>query len=393
MVKDSIAALLKEMEKKYDLRVGPLSAVAEEVEVLPTGDLAIDYITGVGGLPLGRSVELFGLPSSGKTTTGLQAAALLQQRIIREDTDDLIVYMDYEHALDRKYAANLGLNVEHPSFLIAQPDNLEQGTNVSLELIETGKVRLVVTDSVAAMTPVDVVNGEVGQVAVATQARLMSTYLKKLTPLLSEHRTCGVFLNHEMELFQMGGARRPGMPAPTSTPGGKALKFYASVRIQYRQIRNIKAKVYDPLSGGPTDRVESTMVRVKVVKNKVAPPFRECIVRVRFGRGFDSFWSALQALIGHKRIVYRQGYYYFDKFPELVEPTMARSATQRPYVHGEAAMLQFADAHPEWRDLVIRTATEIVDMADEHAFDTQDAAEEEAEDAVPSLVGEESVFS
>jgi recombination protein RecA len=354
----SMASVLAKVAKTYDLRAGSLDMVADRVEAISTGNLAIDDILGVNGLPIGRSVELYGLPSSGKTTTGLQAAAQLQKAIIESGRDEYIVYSDFEHALDRDYAVQLGLNLSHPSFVFTQPDNFEQGANAVLEMIQTGQVRLAIWDSVAAMTPANMLGEEVGKASVALQARLMSDFLKKLNPLLHSERCCGVFLNHEMEVMDMGGPRRPGLPPRRSTPGGRALKYYASVRVEYRPIEAIKGTAQDPLTATEVNRIEGYTVKVKVVKNKVAPPMREAMVKVRFGRGFDNGWTALQILTAHGRIKSSSGYYYFNAVPELVTPDMGRSPNGRPYLRSESGVLDYMDAHPEWRDLLVSTARE-----------------------------------
>ncbi len=355
----SIASVLKKVQKDYGLRVGSLSAIAEDVEAIPSGNIAIDDIIGVGGLPLGRSVELYGPPSSGKTTTAMQAAVNLQKKIIAEGLDEYILYSDFEHALDRDYAEALGLDMDHPSFLFCQPDNFEQGAQSAVELIRTGAIRLGIWDSVAAMTPADMLTADVGKATVALQARLMSDFMKKLNPLLDEKNCCAVFLNHIQDVISIGGFQPPGPPR-TTTPGGKALKFYASLRMEYQQVKNITAVMVDELTGGDVKRVEATNVRVRVVKNKIGNPFREAVVRVRFGRGFDNFWSALQILTGRGLVSLTTGYYYFDKVPELVHVDMAMSKTGRPLIHGEESVLTFADDHPEWRELAIQKAKELI---------------------------------
>lgn len=355
----SISSVLKKVQKDYGLRVGSLSAVADDVEAIPSGNIAIDDITGVGGLPLGRSVELYGQPSSGKTTTALQAAANLQRKIIAEGLEEYILYSDFEHALDKTYACSLGLDLDHPSFLFCQPDNFEQGAQSAVELIRTGSVRLGIWDSVAAMTPADMLTADVGKASVALQARLMSDFMKKLNPLLDEKNCCAVFLNHIQDVISIGGFQPPGPPR-TTTPGGKALKFYASVRMEYQQVKNITAAMVDQLTGAEVKRVEATNVRVRVVKNKVGPPFREAVVRVRFGRGFDDFWSALQILVGRGQVVCTTGYYYFDKMSDLIHEDMAHSKTGRPLIHGEDAVLSFADEHPVWRATAIASARKLI---------------------------------
>jgi recombination protein RecA len=348
----SMAATLAKLSKQYEIRAGSLASIADEVTSISSGNLAIDHVLGVGGLPVGRNVELYGPPSCGKTTTAIQAAAELQRKIISEGLDWYIIYLDYEHAMDPKYVRALGLDVDHPSFIFAQPDNFEQGANLAIGLIETGKVRLMIADSVASMTPETMTGQEVGKATVALQARLMSDFLKKLNALIH-------FLNHINEVLDMGGGGRPGVKR-YSTPGGRALKFYASVRVEYKQVENIRAAYRDPLSGVMVERPEASTVKVRVVKNKVAPPFQECVVRVRFGRGFDNGWTALQVLTSYSKIKKSGAYYYFNATPELIHEDMSTSSTGRPYIQGEPKMMAFMDAHPEWRELAISMATQLV---------------------------------
>lgn len=353
----SITDILNDISKKTDLRFG----VIEETQWISTGNLGINYVAG-NGLPLGRSVELYGPPSSGKTTTGLQAAAVLQQQIIAEKRDEYILYLDYEHALDTDYCAALGLDIEHDSFLLAQPHSMEQGAEAALRLIGTGKVRLSIWDSVAAMAPIARLEGEFDQrTAAMNKARLMSGLMLQLTPLLHKNNSCAVFINHLMESVEMGG--RPGMPPKVTTPGGKALKFYASVRLEYRQIGNAKGKATDPLTQEVTNQSTATQVKVKCVKNKVAAPFREAEVRVRYGHGFDDAWSAIQVLLGHKLIRKDGAWYRFD--PSLEHPAMTIPGTDkkngRPSIQGESAVLRFADEHPDWRDRLVKEATRLVE--------------------------------
>ena len=361
-----VESVLAAAKKKYDLTVGPLSEVAEPVQAVSTGNLAIDSIIGVGGFPLGRSIELYGLPSCGKTTLSLQAAATLQKLIKNGGNDDSsvgplvkptdrIVYFDYEQALDRTYAEALGLDMEHSSFLFAQPDNFEDGANLARALVETGEVRLLIWDSVAAMTPKTVLEKDTGEATVAVRARLLSSFMQTLTPLLKENHCISIFLNHEMEVF--GGATRPGAPVRKTTPGGRALKYHASLRIEFTAIKQLKRSVRDPLTNSEVDQIAGSNVLVKVVKNKVSSPFKEALVRVRFGQGFDNFFSALQVLIGHKQITLATGgRYYFDRVPGLAHEDMS-IVKDRPCIHGEDAVFEFADSHPEWREAMIEAAT------------------------------------
>lgn len=362
----TLAELLKKSERTYNLTVGTLDSIATDTQFVSTGNLSVDYAIGGpdGGVPLGRTVEFYGPPSSGKTTLAIQTAANLQKIIMGGGDpklgigpDDTIIYLDYEQAFDAGYAASLGLDTSHKSFLFGQPDVLEEGADFLLDAFKTGEVRMAIVDSVAAMTPSAQAEADsVGKSLPAVQAKLMKVFGTNLNSVLKNNNASIIFINHEIEVMEMGGARRPGMPPATSTPGGRALKFFASVRLQFRQIRQIKGAVMDPLTNETREIPVATDVRVKVVKNKVAPPFRECMVRVRFGRGFDEFWTAMQILLANKKVMYANGRYYFHNVIEEVPADwMPREAkgTNRPYLHGEAKVFSMADEHGPWRRALI----------------------------------------
>ncbi len=359
---DSVTDVLADLAKKHSIRIGPASEAIEPVEWITTGCLGIDYACG-HGLPLGRSVELYGQPSSGKTTTALQAAAELQRDIIDSGRDEHILYLDFEHALDRSYCAALGLDTDHPTFLAAQPHSMEQGAEAALQLISTGKIRLSIWDSVAAMAPLSRLEGDFDQrTAAMNKARLMAGLMLQLTPLLHKNNSTAVFINHLMESVDMNA--RPGMPARVTTPGGKALKFYASLRLEYRQMGSVKTKGTDVLTGEIANQSAATLVKVKCVKNKVANPFREVEVRITHGRGFDNVWSGLQVLLAHK-IVRKTGAWY--KFGDLTHPDMSAGTLQ-----GESAVLRFADEHPDWATQVIARAVALVASHGGQALETGD---------------------
>jgi recombination protein RecA len=360
---DDFLKLLGTMPKKYDFQIGQLDNLVEDAKFVTTGNLAIDYSIG-GGIPLGRTIEFHGPPSSGKTTAALQVAAELQKIIIKGGDpargikpDDRILYLDFEQAMDKVYAANLGLDVNHETFLFGQPDTLEAGCNATLELLKTGRVRLVIIDSVAAMNPSAKAEAEIGKSLPAVAAKLLKDFGATLNSVLSNANASVIFINHLIEKFDMGGARRPGMPAATTTPGGIALKFFASVRVEFKQIRQNMGTVIDPLTNEEVRQPTSTDVKVKVVKNKVAPPFRECVVRVRLGLGFDNFWTALQILLANKKIMHEGGMYYFHNIEAegYAPPWMerAKTGTHRPYIRGEANVFIAGDEDDVWREGLI----------------------------------------
>lgn len=352
--------ILLSVAKKQGIKAGNLSSVLDSVEGLSTGNFVIDYVLGVGGLPKGRVIESYGTPSSGKTTMAIQAAALLQKEIIAKGSDERIVYADFENAFSPDYAYALGLDPEHKSFVIFQPDNLEQGTEVLLSLIKTGKVQLAVIDSVAAMVPQAEIEGNMEAMQIALQARLLTKFLRILSPLARTNDCTVIFINHSKEKIDMSGRGKPGVVV-TTTPGGVGLKFYASTRIEFKQVGNKRAKRLDPISGELKDEVVATDVQVKTTKNKCAKPFIQATVRVKYGKGFDEVWSALQVLNGHDKLHGSAGYIYFDRVPELAHSEMATSARGWPSLRSEAALLEFAESHPDWAEKFVVLARNTVE--------------------------------
>jgi len=280
----AVGQIEKQFGKGSIMRLGQKGAI-QPIDAISTGAISIDYALGVGGVPRGRVVEIFGPESSGKTTLALQVIAEAQR------AGGMAAFVDAEHALDAAYAQKLGVDIDN--LLVSQPDNGEQALEIVEVLIRSGGVDVVVVDSVAALVPKAEIEGEMGEAQMGLQARLMSQALRKLTGVVSKSKTCLIFINQLREKIGVMFGN------PETTTGGRALKFYASVRVDIRRIASIKDG--DIVVGGRT--------RVKIVKNKVAPPFREAEFDVMYGEGISRTGDLIDLAVD-KRIVEKSGAWF-----------------------------------------------------------------------------------
>ncbi|PQP80676.1 recombinase RecA [Paenibacillus sp. PCH8] len=335
---------LRQIEKQFGK--GSIMKLGESthmnVEVIPSGSLALDIALGTGGLPKGRIVEIYGPESSGKTTVALHAIAEVQR------AGGQAAFIDAEHALDPQYASKLGVNIDE--LLLSQPDTGEQGLEIAEALVRSGAVDIVVIDSVAALVPKAEIEGEMGDSHVGLQARLMSQALRKLSGAISKSKTIAIFINQLREKVGVMFGN------PETTPGGRALKFYSTVRLDVRRIESIKSG--NDMIGNRT--------RIKVVKNKVAPPFKQAEVDIMYGEGISREGSIID--IGTDLdIVNKSGAWYSYEGERLGQ--------------GRENAKQFMKEHKEIADIIeqkIRVASNLTTAVP--APTNEDQAKEAAEE-------------
>ena len=331
----------KEIEKRFGagaiMRFGD-DGPSFEVEAIPTGSLALDVALGIGGVPRGRIVEIYGPESSGKTTLSLEILAEAQAM------GGVVAFIDAEHALDPGYAARIGVDID--DVLISQPDTGEQALEICDMLVRSGAIDVVVVDSVAALTPRAEIEGEIGDSTVGLQARLMSQALRKLAGSLSKSNTTCIFINQLREkIGVMFGS-------PETTPGGRALKFFSSVRMDIRRVDSIKVD----------GEIVGNRVRVKVVKNKVAPPFRQAEFDIMYGKGISKEGSILDMAVEND-IVSKSGAWFTYETERLGQ--------------GREAAKAFLLANPDLMDEIehkVRVACGL-ELGDERGGEPVDGAE------------------
>ncbi len=319
----ALESALQQIEKQYGkgsvMKLGDTGANMN-VEVVPSGSLSLDAALGLGGFPKGRIVEIYGPESSGKTTVALHAVAEVQKR------GGIAGFIDAEHALDPVYASNIGVDINN--LYISQPDNGEQALEITETMVRSGAVDIVIVDSVAALVPKAEIEGDMGDSHVGLQARLMSQALRKLTAVISKSNCIVIFINQLREKVGVMFGN------PETTTGGRALKFYASVRLDVRRIEALKA-------GG---EVVGNRTRVKVVKNKVAPPFREAEFDIMFGQGISKEGDVLDLAV-EENIIQKSGAWFAYNDEKIGQ--------------GRENAKQFLKEHPEVMDEVEAKVREV----------------------------------
>lgn len=345
--KKSRAEILAAANKKYADKFS--IGFQSNAQFLDTGNLTLNHLIG-GGVPLGRITQFYGQSMSGKTTAALQTAAMAQKKIREEGLNKFILYLDYECALDEKYAEALGLDLnDDTTFMMVRPDDFETGANLARELIDTGEVLLAIWDSVPSMMPSTVLDDEVGKPAVAPLPRVLAPFLGMLNPLLNKTNTAVIFINHVGE--KIGGMPGFGPPAKVR-PGGKALTYYSSVMVEFIGTTKEKGKLYN-VFGEEMEVAIATETKMVCTKNKVGVPMREAKALVRYGEGFDNFWAARRYFEG-KGLISGAAWITVDE------------SLGGGKFNGKNQLQKHANENPEWRQNIIDLAVQRLELETGH---------------------------
>ena len=367
----SLDDVLSDLRKKEDIKIGAMDDFDDITPVgLSSGNITFDALTGIGGAPLGRISEFLGPPSSGKTTAALQIAA----EVIKNGGH--VMFLDYEHSLDPVYCDALGIDVADKSkFLLMQPEYFEQGANAFRKIqSETGGyMDLVIHDSIAAMTTKHELEADTGAVQVADRAKMLYQYCRQLNPALPRWQCAAIFLNHLLEKVDatpMGRQLAARGIKQWTSPGGNGVRFYASLRVEFKQIGNIKTEEMDLLNNESVKQVRQTKSQVTVIKNKVADPFKTAELRVRFGKGFSNPYSVFSLLVAHN-VIKKSGAWFTFPFDLALDGDEDNMKLQ-----GEETVLDLIEQNPHWEEVLTARAKQILGMLGQDAItETVDESE------------------
>jgi recombination protein RecA len=338
-----LADIRAEQNTTDHMVIGSLPEFDMTVKGYSTGNIALDWITRTGGYPHGRIVEQFGPPSSGKTTSALSAMGREQALCIEAD-EGYVMFEDFERSIDPEYCQKLGLDVGHPSFIYVKPDSFEHGANLFRRLLATGELRMCIFDSVAAMVTEKEKESETGKANVADRAKMMHQFLRQTKDDAERYGTTMIFLNHHLQVVDatpMGQKLAARGIKQFTQPGGKALSFYASMRIEFKPLTVIRTAEMDALTNRKEDQVRQQDVQATIVKNKTGDPFGTAKLRVRWGHGFSNEYSVLDILTKHGAVdLTKQGWY---TFPADLAPDGKQYKSR-----GEDSTISKIEDNPEW---------------------------------------------
>lgn len=356
--------LLAKMRKEDSDIIGRVEDFDLEIVGQSTGNISIDFLSGIGGVPKGRIIESYGPYSSGKTTAAIMTMGQMQKRMEAEgDEDGLLIFVDYEHTFDSKYALALGLDSSADNFVYMAPNTLEEGMNTFRQLLDTGDVRLVIFDSVAAMVPEGEIEAETGKAEVGLRAKLLNQSCRQITGKLAKYGTTAWFCNHVQEKIDtsyMGRQLASRGIKQWVSPGGTALPFYASFRIFFEKAGTAKSKEFDALGNTDDEEVTGQKIKMTVTKNKVGPAFRVAELRIHRGKGFSQAYSVYNVLESHG-LIKKSGSWI--KVNESVVPeTLKEKVDDKGWMQmqGEDNLIKAIESSPEWLRVAENKAREIL---------------------------------
>jgi len=343
------------------------------IQSIPSGSMLVDKTTGVGGIPRGRMTELYGLPSSGKTTLMLHTCKNVQA------DGQGILYLDFEHAFNPGYARLIGLDLSSDRFILVQPESFESGMGIAELYIKNNLVGLIVVDSLAAMVTQKEWQAEVGASGVAILAKAMAQELKRLNSMVKDSNVAMIFINHVHDVIETGFAKRSGAKR-TTTPGGRALKFYASLRIELTMIENIKGKVMNDVTGSVDEGSVAVKVKTFIAKNKVAAPFGIGYFYIRHNYGIDEVMIAVDIAIKRKLIEQKGARF-------ALPAALLETVEEAKSINGMAQLLRYFMDNPVMKEHLLEEVRKIIKIGGQEVEEVGDAESDEPD---PELSGEES---